>query len=424
MKRSLGPAHLRTTVALLTVLLSALTGAAPAHGYVYWANEFNPGTSGGSVGRANLDGTGPDSTFITNGAASAIGIAVNGGYIYIAKQNQGTIARAPLDGSAPVDTSFVTGANQPQGVAVDGTYVYWANYGTNSIGRARIDGQGVPDPNFIPSGTNGPNGPWGVAVDGSYIYWTNLGHGPSSYDRTIGRANLNGTSPDSAFITIDALNPAPTPTGVAVTASKIYWANFARDTVAFMNKDGTGGYQTIPTGSSTGPTGVAVDGSYVYWANSNTPTIGRATLDATVVAPSFINVGETSNEGVAVDSLVPSNPGGTGSRSSPSNAFTFRVKGRQLQIAVSAAGEVDVADAGAALSASAAKRRLLLKPSSGSGGAPAITVPLRLTKAGKRLLRSWGKARVQASITFTPQGGLANTQTAKLKITGKKKKGG
>jgi hypothetical protein len=37
-------------------------------------------------------------------------------------------------------------------------------------------------------------------------------------------------------------------------------------------------------------------------------------------------------------------------------------------------------------------------------------------------LRGTGKVAVRARITFAPQGGLANTQTAKLKIKGKKKK--
>jgi len=110
----------------------------------------------------------------------------------------------------------------------------------------------------------------------------------------------------------------------------------------------------------------------------------------------------------------------------PSNAFTARSKGKSLLLDVSAAGDVSVVDAAAPLSAGTAKkkkRRLLLKPSSGTGNPPTISVPLHLTKTAKQKLRQRGKVTVKARITFTPsQGGLANTQTAKLKLKGKRKK--
>ena len=106
-----------------------------------------------------------------------------------------------------------------------------------------------------------------------------------------------------------------------------------------------------------------------------------------------------------------------------SNKFSFSVKGKKLLVAVEAGGTVAVSDAGAKLSASAAKkkRRLLLKPSSGSGDPPTITVPLSLSKQAKSRLKKNGKVVVNAQITFTPGGGLANTRTAKLKLKSKKK---
>ena len=107
------------------------------------------------------------------------------------------------------------------------------------------------------------------------------------------------------------------------------------------------------------------------------------------------------------------------------NTFGFRVKGRKLIVSVQASGKVSVADAASPLSASRGakkKRRLLLKPSSASGDPPTITVALRLTKLAKLKLRQKGRVKVQARITFTPLGGLANTQTAKLKIKVKKRK--
>jgi hypothetical protein len=106
------------------------------------------------------------------------------------------------------------------------------------------------------------------------------------------------------------------------------------------------------------------------------------------------------------------------------NAFSFAVKGRKLLVSVQATGRVSASDAAAPLNASTAKkkRRLLLKSSDASGDPPTITVPLHLSKLAKQRLRRMGKVAVRARITFAPRGGLANTQTAKLKVKNKKKK--
>jgi hypothetical protein len=107
----------------------------------------------------------------------------------------------------------------------------------------------------------------------------------------------------------------------------------------------------------------------------------------------------------------------------PDNAFTSRVKGRELLVSVTVAGAVRVTDAAAkplTASASTAKeRKLLLKPSSASGGPGTIAVPLSLTKAAKRTLREKGKLRLRARITFTPIGGLAKSHAVTLKLKGK-----
>lgn len=113
---------------------------------------------------------------------------------------------------------------------------------------------------------------------------------------------------------------------------------------------------------------------------------------------------------------------------SATNTFQVAMQERNLLVSVQASGGISVRDARSPLSASASKKkkkkkpRLLLNPSSASGNPPTITVPLSLTKAAKNRLKKKGKVTVNARITFTPQGGLANTQSATLKIKGKKKK--
>jgi hypothetical protein len=106
------------------------------------------------------------------------------------------------------------------------------------------------------------------------------------------------------------------------------------------------------------------------------------------------------------------------------NAFNLKVKGRKLLVGVQATGKVSVSDAAARVSASAAKkkRRLLLKSSDASGDPPTIAVTLRLSKLAKQRLRRKGRVTVRTRVTFAPLGGLAKTQTAKLKIKGNRKK--
>jgi hypothetical protein len=112
----------------------------------------------------------------------------------------------------------------------------------------------------------------------------------------------------------------------------------------------------------------------------------------------------------------------------PSSAFTFAVLGKTLNVNVSSPGAVVVTDAaakthaGAAFAAKKKKQKLLLNPSSASGGPGTITVPLALTKSAKKTVKKKGKLKLKAKITFTPTGGLANSQTTALKLKAKKKK--
>jgi hypothetical protein len=80
--------------------------------HVYWANNFT-----GTIGRANVDGTGANQSFIT-GASSPVGVAVDAGHVYWTNAGTDTIGRANLDGTG-ANQSFVTGASFPVGVAVD-----------------------------------------------------------------------------------------------------------------------------------------------------------------------------------------------------------------------------------------------------------------------------------------------------------------
>jgi len=212
-------------------------------------------------------------------------------YVYWANQDTNTIGRANLDGSG-ANQSFITGASSPLGVAVDAAHVYWTNRRTNMIGRANLDGSGA-NQRFI----TGANGPEGVAVDAAHVYWANTG------TNTIARSNLDGSGANQSFIT-----GANVPLGVAVDAAHVYWANFDTSTIGRSNLDGTGANQSFITAASL-PEGVAVDAAHVYWANIDTRTIARANLDGSGADQRFIT-GASSPVGVAVDALTPPPPVG------------------------------------------------------------------------------------------------------------------
>lgn len=152
------------------------------------------------------------------------------------------VGRADLDGSN-VDDSFITGGSGPCGFAVDSQFVYWANNASGTIGRANLDGTGV-DQTFIP---NAGAFACGVAVDDAHIYWTNAFVGT-----TLGRADLDGSNVDPNFIT-----GLPAPGGVAVDDRFIYRAGSAGGAIGRADLDGT----NVDTGfvqTSSSPLGVTV----------------------------------------------------------------------------------------------------------------------------------------------------------------------
>ena len=385
--------HARRAVIFLAALLVAALAFAPrADAFVYWATTGSP-TTGTTIGRANLNGTGANQSFIT-GASRPTGVAVDGAHIYWSNFASGTIGRANLNGTA-VNQSFITGAdaNDPDGVAVDDAHVYWANLNSGTIGRANLNGTGV-NQSFI----SGVIDPCGVAVDDAHVYW-----GRTS-GTTIGRANLNGTGVNENFIT-----GGDGPCGVAVDAAHVYWANGGGGTIGRANLNGTGANQSFITG--TFPCGVAVDGSHVYWANQlSAGTIGRANLNGTGVNQNFITAGDDPC-GVAVDALSPPPPP-LSPPPPPSNDFSFgKVKKNKrkgtakLTVIVPGRGELDLA-----------KTKKVKGAEEPAEAAGKEKLPVKPRRKAKKKLNNRGKAKVRAKVTYTPDGGTPNTESKKIKL--------
>jgi streptogramin lyase len=262
-------------LAAALVVLALLSAPVSAQGYIYWAGFH-------AIGRANLDGTNVDQSFII-GAGNSLGVAVDSTHIYWTNHDTGTIGRANLDGTN-VDQSFIIGASNPLGVAIDGTHIYWTNH-SGTIGRANLDGTEV-NQEFI-SRVESPDA---IAVSDAHIFWIS-----SDYLGTIGRANLDGTEVNRSFIAGGAA-----PFGLAVDTAHIYWTGFS-DEIGRANFDGTEVDQSFITNVYTrySQIGLAVNGTHIYWDGSG--TVGRANLDGTGVDRRiFIGAGGPA---LAVDSL-------------------------------------------------------------------------------------------------------------------------
>jgi hypothetical protein len=275
------------------------TGLAVDGHHVYWSRS---GLGGGMIGRANLDGSGANSSFI-KGLSGAAAIAIDGLHIYWANDQTSLIGRANLDGSGVVQ-DFVQPPCPPvcplPGASAPTTRDRVRDFGIDAPHGVAIDGQHIEgsgiDQHFMVPADPFINAPQGVAVDGQHVYWTNSGNGGNT---TIGRANLDGTGEDNSFIT--GPNEA---IGVAVDAQHVYWSDQGTHTIGRANIDGTGVNDAFIRGISK-PAGIAVYGGYVYWADSHQEVIGRAKVDGTGVVRSLVPAHRNDPEAVAVDGFGP-----------------------------------------------------------------------------------------------------------------------
>jgi virginiamycin B lyase len=168
-----------------------------------------------------------------------------------------------------------------------GAALYWL-HGFSSVGKANLDGSLPLWP--LPNGgfpALEAEGACGLAIDAQHLYWGNTSGG------AVGRATIDGTAPNQAFI-----SGLGAPCGVAVTGTHVYWSDFATNMIGRANLDGGGVEPAFAQGASD-PCGIAVDGAHVYWANQDGESIGRAKLDGSDVDQQFIS-GLGSPCGVAV----------------------------------------------------------------------------------------------------------------------------
>jgi hypothetical protein len=279
-----------TLVSGLLVVALVLCLACQATAAIYWGN-------GAPMGRANLDGSVSQDEFIkyvpftpstggSSGWSGCGGVAVDSTHVFWTDPASGSIGRANLDGSE-ANYTFITGAQNPCGIAVDGEHIYWTNFGSNAIGRANLDGSG-PTQSFI----GAVNEPCGVAVDPKFIYWT------SATAHYVGRALVQTGDKGPHLVDGDGSFDF---CGLAVNDSHLFWGGFG-DRIGRVNVDGSDLNPTFISGLER-PCGIALDSTRVYWSeNREAGRVGAANLDGTAPNGSIV-AGLRRPCGVAVDSV-------------------------------------------------------------------------------------------------------------------------
>jgi|GEM_PF-815803 len=415
------------TVALAALALFAAPRAEAA--YLYWTNHAVGQGETGTVGRANLDGSGATNSFISAPGVSC-GVAADTSHVYWAagEAAQGHIGRSDLFGGA-IDNAFITPTNSFNcGVAVNADSIFFNNHAIPSIGRANLDGSGV-DQTFVLTGGNNTQHP---AVNSTHLFWTNKG------SSTVGRATLAGGNIESTLLTAKCeLN------GVAVNDQYVYWAN---DNCASIGRARlTAGGVTdieqdfIPLSVGKGPCGLTVDANHIYWGQWGDETsgaVGRANLDGTGVDEEFIATsGLTCSVAVGSDATpIPISNPNPGFKFKPPVRCTKGCKRVLVTFEFDAAGRVVAqqlmprkkgkgkpgpragAKASARGKAKGKRAKKLIKRLSQSVQAGTVTLRLKTTGPGKAMVKKTGKLKANVTFTYAPASGDPSAIARTLKV--------
>ena len=210
--------------------------------YVYWGTESPYAVGNTRIGRALLDGSDTDGGWKVFGtdAQDRRAVATYGRNLYWLNRTSESIGHVDLV-SESHNGAFITGiGSDASGIAADSSGIYWSR--GNEIWRADTNGSNKS------IWANSAN--WqlqGLALDSNYLYYVDRASGG------IGRISKSTTTVESDFVSnlTNGITAAvtPTPTGIAVDSSNIYWADYSNDVIG-----------RAPIGGSSAPEGGFITG--------------------------------------------------------------------------------------------------------------------------------------------------------------------
>ena len=256
----------RTLLVLGICALVALGGSVlwrtPAPGYaqspkMYWGNS-----PGGTIQRADLDGTNVETCITGLNAPNAIALDTLNGKIYWADPGSDKIQRANLTCPSTPEDLVTTGLQDAEGIALDtgGGKMYWTDVTADRIERANLDGSGRTVLCTVANVIRG------IALDlpAGKMYWTN--------STIIQRANLDCSGIETCA------TGAGDARHVALAAGKVYWGNAAAGKIQRRSSDCTGSVEDCVTGLVE-PQGVALDfRGKIYWTDNLDHKVQRSNL--------------------------------------------------------------------------------------------------------------------------------------------------
>ena len=274
------PTTLVSTLALLAALVLPLALAPRAEAFVYWTQHGPPLRRGTHRARQpRRHGRRPDASSRGGGRTCRPASRSTRAHIYWTQLDADTIGRANLDGTG-VDQSFITGAAQPR--------AGWRSTPPTSTGRTAAPARSGAPTSTARASTRASSparaSPGGVAVDAAHVYWANAG---TRHDRAR-QPRRHGRRPELHHRR-RAARAAWRSTPPRLLDQRLA-ACTGHDRARQPRRHGRRPelhHRRRPT-----PSAVAVDAAHIYWSADCGPTpatIGRANLDGTGVDQSFIN---------------------------------------------------------------------------------------------------------------------------------------
>ena len=228
-------------------------------GKVYWSEH---GSDGGTIKRANFDGTSTESLVTLPTTPQSITVDTVRKKLYWINTFEGKIQSVDLNGENI--TTIIRFDDIITHIAVDaeGAKLYWADSQLR-IRRVNPDGTRI-ETTLTGWESNRSRGVGGIAIADGKIYWTER-RNSSIVGGIIYRANLNGTNLETLA------TPQGTPTGVAVDTvnGKVYWAN-SHGGIQRMDING-GEIENVVYGI-TAPGGLALGAVSMQPTTPETPT--------------------------------------------------------------------------------------------------------------------------------------------------------